>query len=86
MYKPLHDSRIARPAPKGFEVDQIANDIAMSCQNVEHHMRFRNQMKVADQGRKRLQVVGKQGWTVNRDDAISTSPRARVCKTISESC
>jgi glutaredoxin-related protein len=44
---------------QGYDVDQIANDIGMSSQNVKHYMRFRDQMKVASDGRKRLQIVGK---------------------------
>jgi hypothetical protein len=39
------------------EVDQIANDIGMSRQNVEHYMRFRDQMKVGADGQKRLRLV-----------------------------
>jgi hypothetical protein len=31
---------------QGYEVDQIANDIGMSRQNVEHYIRFKDQMKV----------------------------------------
>jgi hypothetical protein len=33
-------------AEQGYEIDQIANDIGLSRQNVEHYMRFRDQMKV----------------------------------------
>jgi hypothetical protein len=47
-------------AEQGYEIDQIANDIGMSRQNVQHYMRFKDQMKVAADGRKRLQVVGKE--------------------------
>jgi hypothetical protein len=32
----------------------------MTRQNVSHYMRFRDQMKVAADGRKRLQIVGKE--------------------------
>jgi hypothetical protein len=46
-------------AEQGYEVDQIANDIGMSRQNVAHCMRFRDQMKVTADGRKLLQIVGK---------------------------
>jgi hypothetical protein len=44
-------------AEQGYEVDQIANDIGMSRQNVEHYMRFRDQMKAAADGQKRLRLV-----------------------------
>src|SRR6266700_2915886 len=37
---------------RGYEVDQIANDIGMSRQNVERYMRFRDQMKVSADGQK----------------------------------
>jgi hypothetical protein len=39
------------------DVDQIANDIGMSRQNVEHYMRFKDQMKVGAEGQKRLPLV-----------------------------
>jgi hypothetical protein len=39
------------------DVDQIANDIGMSRQNVEHYMRFKDQMKVGAEGQKRLRLV-----------------------------
>jgi hypothetical protein len=42
---------------QGYEDDQIANDIGMSRQNVAHYMRFRDQMKVAAGGQKRLRLV-----------------------------
>jgi hypothetical protein len=32
----------------------------MSRQNVQHYMRFKDRMKVAADGRKRLQIVGKE--------------------------
>jgi hypothetical protein len=46
-------------AEQGYEVDQIADDIGMTPQNVCRYMRFRDQMKVAADGRKRLQIVSK---------------------------
>ena len=42
---------------QGYDVDQIANDVGMSRQMVEHHMRFKDQMQVAAAGRGRLQLV-----------------------------
>jgi hypothetical protein len=36
---------------------KIANDIGMSRQNVEHYMRFKDQMKVGADGQKRLRLV-----------------------------
>ena len=46
-------------AEAGYDVDQIANDIGMSRQNVEHYMRFRDQMKVATDGQRRLKLVSR---------------------------
>lgn len=48
-------------AEQGYEVDQIANDIGMSWQNVEHYMHFRDQMKVGADGQKRLRLVSDEG-------------------------
>jgi hypothetical protein len=42
----------------GYSNEQISNDVGMSSQLVEHYMRFRDQMDIAEQGRARLQVVG----------------------------
>ena len=55
----LRGTGILARAEQGYDVDQIANDIGMTRQNVAHYMRFRDQMKVAADGRKRLQIVGK---------------------------
>jgi|SRR5579859_1208151 len=55
----LRGTGILARAEQGYEVDQIANDIGMSRQNVEHYMRFRDQMKVAADGQKRLRLVNK---------------------------
>jgi hypothetical protein len=44
-------------AEQDYEVDQIANDIGMSRQNVQHYMRFRDRMKVGADGQKRLRLV-----------------------------
>jgi integrase len=41
----------------GYEIDQIANDIGMSRQMVEHYMRFKDQMEVAAGGSARLKIV-----------------------------
>jgi hypothetical protein len=73
-------------AEQGYEVDQIANDIGMSRQNVDHYMRVRDQMKVAADGLKRLQIVGKGDWTVNPQGAISTAREGWFCKTLSKTC
>jgi hypothetical protein len=56
----LRGTGILARAEQGYDVDQIANDIGMTRQNVAHYMRFRDQMKVAADGRKRLQIVGKE--------------------------
>jgi integrase len=56
----LRGTGILARAEQGYEVDQIANDIGMSRQNVEHYMRFKDQMQVAAQGQKRLRLVAKQ--------------------------
>ena len=47
-------------AELGYEVDQIGNDIGMSRQNVQHYMRFSDQMKVGADGQKRLRLVTKE--------------------------
>jgi integrase len=56
----LRGTGILARAELGYEVDQIANDIGMSRQNVEHYMRFRDQMKVGADGQKRLRLIGKE--------------------------
>lgn len=53
----LRGTGILSRAEQGYDVDQIANDIGMSRQNVEHYMRFRDQMKVANDGQRRLKIV-----------------------------
>jgi hypothetical protein len=45
---------------EGYGVDQISNDIGMSRQMVEHYMRFKDQMGVATDGQRRLQLVIKE--------------------------
>ena len=63
------------PAPEeGYEVDQIANDIGMSRQNVEHYMRFRDRMKVGADGQKRLRLVNKE----TRAQQRKTRPRTQA--------
>ena len=57
----LRGTGILARAEVGYEVDQIANDIGMSPQMVGHYMRFRDQMKVAADGQRRLRVVSDQG-------------------------
>jgi hypothetical protein len=42
---------------EGFDVDQISNDIGMSRQMVDHYMRFKDQMGVNADRRKRLKVI-----------------------------
>lgn len=46
---------------EGFDGDQIANDIGMSRQMVEHYMRFRDQMGLAVDGRQKLKLVKQEG-------------------------
>jgi integrase len=53
----LRGTGILARGEQGYEVDQIANDIGMSRQNVEHYMRFKDQMKVGADGQKRLRLV-----------------------------
>jgi len=53
----LRGTGILARAEQGYEVDQIANDIGMSRQNVQHYMRFKDQMKVGAEGQKRLRLV-----------------------------
>ena len=45
---------------EGFDVDQISNDIGMSRQMVDHYMRFKDQMGLAADGRRRLRLVTKE--------------------------
>jgi len=45
----------------GYDRDQIANDVGMSTQMVEHYMRFRDQIEVAAAGRSRLKVIKREG-------------------------
>jgi hypothetical protein len=45
---------------EGYDVDQIANDIGMSRQMVDHYMRFKDQMGVAADGRRRLKLVTRE--------------------------
>jgi hypothetical protein len=54
--RPARYGILARAA-QGYNVDQIANDIGMSGQNVQHYMRFKDQMKVGADGQKRLLLV-----------------------------
>jgi hypothetical protein len=42
---------------EGFDVDQISNDIGMSRQMVDRYMRFKDQMGVNADRRKRLKVI-----------------------------
>ena len=56
----LRGTGILAPAEQGYETDQIANDIGMSRQNVDHYMRFRDQVKTAEAGQKRLLLVAKE--------------------------
>jgi len=44
-----------------YGLDQIANDIGMTRQNLERYMRFKGQMKVATDGQKRLRLVSDKG-------------------------
>lgn len=56
----LRGTGLLARAEQGYEVDQIANDIGMSRKNVEHYMRFKDQMKVAVDGQKKLRVVSNE--------------------------
>lgn len=53
----LRGTGILRRHAEGFDVDQIANDVGMSRQMVDHYMRFRDQMAVAIDGRRRLKLI-----------------------------
>jgi hypothetical protein len=46
----LRGMGILARSEQGYELDQIANNIGMSRQNVEHYMRFKDQMKVGADG------------------------------------
>ena len=75
------DPRAARhrdiaPAPAGISIEQIANDIGMSLQMVEHYLRFRDQMEVAEGGQRNCNwwpALALMDWTVNRSTVISRS-------------
>jgi hypothetical protein len=58
---PSDQARIIRdhppPGRRGYDTDQIANDIGMSRPLVDHYMRFKDQMEVATAGRERLRLV-----------------------------
>jgi integrase len=56
----LRGTGILARSEAGYGTDQIANDIGMTRQNVDHYMRFRDQMQVAERGQTRLRVVGKK--------------------------
>ena len=53
----LRGTGILARAEQGFDVDQIANDIGMTRQNVDHYIRLRDQMKVGADGQTRLRLV-----------------------------
>jgi hypothetical protein len=76
----LRGTGILARAEQRYEVDQIANDIGMSRQNVEHYMRFRDQMKVGADGQKRLRLVNNEDWTANAGPAIWALQTAAFAK------
>lgn len=57
----LRGSGILLRFASGYDADQIANDVGMSRQMVDHYMRFRDQMEVASGGRERLRLVDAGG-------------------------
>jgi hypothetical protein len=57
----LRGTGILARSEQGYEVDQIANDIGMSRQMVDHYMRFKDQMEIATDGRARLRLVNREG-------------------------
>ena len=56
----LRGTGILARAEQGYEVDQIANDIRRSRQNVDHYMRFCDRMKVGADGQKPLRLVTRE--------------------------
>jgi hypothetical protein len=56
----LRGTGILARAEQRYDVDQIANDIGMSRHNVDHYMRFRDQMKVGADGQKPLRLVTRE--------------------------
>jgi hypothetical protein len=58
----------------------------MTPQNVGHYMRFRDQMKVAADGRKRLQIIGKRGLDREPADSYSHVASGWFCKKDIEPC
>ena len=57
----LRGTGILARAERGYELDQISSDIGMSPQMVARYLRFRDQMKVATDGQRRLRVIGSEG-------------------------
>lgn len=77
----LRGTGILARAEQGYEVDQIANDIGMSCQSVEHYMRFRDQMKVGAGGQKTTSARQQGGLDRERQPGYISAANRRVCKT-----
>jgi hypothetical protein len=60
-------------AEQGYDVDQIANDIGMSRQNIVHYMRFRDQMKVGADGQKRASSGDPRGLDHERRPSYTSA-------------
>jgi hypothetical protein len=58
--RPFMDSAAPEYWGAPLSVGQIANDIGMARQNVEHDTRFKDQMKVTADRQKRLRLVSKE--------------------------
>jgi hypothetical protein len=56
----LHDTGADALRATDLENAHALQRPRMSRQNVQHYIRFKDQMKVAADGRKRLQIVGKE--------------------------
>lgn len=60
LYVGLGGTAVLTRWAEGYDVDQIANDIGMSRQMVDHYMRFKDQMGAAADGRGRLKLVTRE--------------------------
>jgi hypothetical protein len=45
----------------GYDTNQVSNDIGMSRQMIDHHMKFKDQMGIAADGEKHLKLITQEG-------------------------
>jgi hypothetical protein len=77
----LRGTGILARAEQGYEIDQIANDIGMSRQNVEHYMRFRDQMKVGGRRSKTSPSCQRRGLDREQRCGYISAANAVIWKT-----